>query len=339
MTPDHAGVVALTDHGGEATHGVQGAGPVEAGAAPSSDPVERPRVVTTTLPPLGYLPPASYEEVLLGTKSFAGFSAVSGWLNCPEAARLQSKGVREREKGEAYGPPKLAALTFGTVAHVMRAVRLIYGQEQMAGWFQNIVAPHIPEGDARKLDLMFRIYDSVYPWGRDPFELLGVEVLVVSDVAAPGEPPALRSVQYDSVIRLPDGTVLSWEAKTAARTSNMEQHNPQGMCQSALWNANPNLVAKYGQMRGTMFDEFVKTETPKVDRKEPRYYGRVQQSLALKYLRLPDVVKYPVGPDGRYPQMLHACWGKYSPCQYMTGCHEDAWNLYVYDDGEPYLGD
>lgn len=323
VTPDSLGAPALTDRGAETR---TPRGPLQA---------------TVSLPPVGYPLPRTYLEVLKSSGSAAGYSAVSAWLTCPEQARLRALGVRRRpdtldDKG------KLDALTFGTIAHAIRAVRLAYGHVAALAWFWAVVAPEIPRPDADKLDLMFRIYESIYPLAADPWRVLGIEVEVITDLDGVVGPrsghPVYRTVRYDTVIAHPDGGVYSFEAKTAARSSSMEQYNTQGMIQCALWNANGALTRQYGLMRGVLFDEFVKTETPKCERKDPKYYSKGQQAMALRYLLLADTVRYPVGPDGRYPQMLHACWGKYSPCLYISLCHDEAAGIYEYEDGSSFDG-
>lgn len=296
---------------------------------------------TIDLPPVGFKPPATLAEAVSGGGSAAGFSAVSSWLNCPEQARLRSLGV-SRRPDNAFDKGKLDALTMGTLAHAMRATRLAYGHLPMLYWFWHTIGLEIPKPDADKLDLIFRIYESVYPLNMDTWRILGIEVEVVTDIDGVVGPsigrPVYRTVRYDTVIAHPDGGVYSWEAKTAARKSNLEQHNPQCMVQTAVWNANASLVAKYGRMRGVLFDEYVKTETPSVERVGPRYFSVAQQRLALRYMMLPELMQFPVGWDGRYPQHLHACWGKYSPCAYIPLCHEDAQGEYVLEDGSDYVG-
>lgn len=295
--------------------------------------------VTITLPPVGYDFPPSLAAVLDSSGSAAGYSAVSSWLTCPEQARLRGLGLSKRP--DTYAKDKLDALTFGTIAHAMRAVRLAHGHLAMQQWFWAVIGPEIPRPDADKLDMMFRIYESVWPLSADAWQVLGIEVEVLTNIDGIVGPscgrPVVRTVRYDTVIKHPDGNVYSWEAKTAARSSNMEQHNPQAMVQCAIWNANAALVSQHGEMRGVLFDEYVKTETPRVDRIGPKYFSRAQQAMALRYLLLAESVKYPVDAvTGRYPQMLHACWGKYAPCQFLAGCHDDAWGEYIFPDGSSY---
>lgn len=322
VTPSAAGSRALTDARAETQ-------------SQTESQAQAPRVLaaTQTLPPVGFKVPNSYSEVVSGGGSAAGYSAVSGWLTCPEAVRLRGLGLRRRP--EAYAKEKLDALTFGTIAHCMRAIRLVYGHDYMLSWFWAVVAPAIPQPDATKLDMMFRIYNSIWPAGQDQFRILGVEVEVVTDVNGLCGPnlgrPVFRTVRYDTVILNADGGVYSFEAKTAARSSNMEHYNPQGMVQTAIWNVNRALVAQYGLMKGVLFDEYVKTETPKVDRIGPKYYSKAQQAMALRYLMYVEQIGFPVDEQGRYPQMLHACWGKFAPCQFIPLCHEDAIGMYETD--------
>jgi hypothetical protein len=337
VDPATVGNPALTDR-------VAGAGKESGqgglGGNGESGSLRRP---TTELPPLAYPIPNSLAEVFKGTASFAGYSAVSTYLECPEKSRLRWYGVRR--KPFENGKVGLSPMAMGTVVHCLRAVRIVHGV-QAQQLLLSVLARELLPDDVQKIDFMFRIYENLYPHGTDPWEVIGVETEVVTDIAIPGGAPVLRSVRYDTIVRAPDGALLSFEAKTAARggAGALDVHNAQCMSQCALWNGNAALVAKYGTMKGVLFDHLIKTDTPKVERVGPRYFSRTQQALALAYLRLPETTKYEPGPDGKYPRMLHACWGRYSPCDYVNLCHEEAWGDFeVIDratgDSRPYEGD
>lgn len=319
VDPARAGGVALTDRAAEATRGSR-------------------REVTTALPPLSYAIPTSLEEILQGTGSFAGYSAVSTFLECPERSRLKWRGVRK--KGRREPGMELSAMALGSVAHALRAVRIVHGPDTQR-LLLSAIAPDLHPDDVQQLDFMFRVYDQLYPWGSDPWTVIGVEVEVISDVRkADAREPVLRSVRYDTVVRYPDGDLYSFEAKTASRSGSgaLDVYNPQGMSQCALWNANEVLVRDYGEMKGVLFDHMIKTKTPSIERHGPRYFSRRQQQMALSYLRLPEHVVYPMLEDGKYPKMLHACWGRFSACEMLDLCHEDAWGDYAYVDGRAYDG-
>jgi hypothetical protein len=95
----------------------------------------------------------------------------------------------------------------------------------------------------------------------------------------------------------------------------------------ALWNSNAALVAKYGPMKGVLYDMMIKTKVPQADRHGPFYVSKLQQTRALEYLRLPDQLAFPVltsatGPS--YPRFLHSCWGRFKPCPYVNLCHDNS---------------
>lgn len=274
--------------------------------------------------------------------SAAGYHAVSTWLTCPEQSRLKSLGVRSTLKGSDLGGEQLSALDLGTLVHHLRAVRIIHGVDAMDAALRRW-SPTMHPDDVNLVSLLFAVYEMNYPLARDrqTFEVLGVEAEVVTNVAAsPHHTPIYRTVRYDTVIRDKSGAVFSFEAKTMSRSgqNSLNAYTTQAMVQQTLWNRNPALVAKYGKMRGVLFDCLVKTKAPNVDRVGPRHFGRVHEEMTLSYLRLPENggVKFEVQPDGTFPKMLHACYGRYSPCEYVNLCHEQSFGEYEFRDGRPY---
>ena len=295
---------------------------------------------TQVLPAFGFEWPKMGFDAYLQTQrgSFAGHSAISGWLSCPERARLRAAGIIRRMA--SYSQDELTAMAFGTLCHVLSAVRTAYG-EQAPYMLMDQWASSINEEQLMKAKLIFRTMDGNYPLALDPFDRLGVEVEVISDVQTRSGAVCLRSVRYDEVVRMKsDGAIFSLEKKTMSRSgqSGINPYLPQGMCQQALWNANEALVQRYGKMRGVIFECMIKTTTPNVDRVGPRYFSQWQQSLALEYLRLPEDggVQFSKNADGTYPRMLHACWGRYQPCEYINLCHENAHGDYEDAHGNTY---
>lgn len=298
---------------------------------PSSPPVSKlieSRIeLTTALPPIGYTPPATIEEIMSTGGSFAGLSAVSSFLSCPEASRLRAAGVRRRKRELDLDFVDLSEdpLGFGSLMHALRATRLMYGLQNTLGYLWTL---KIDEDSRLKANNIMRLYDQSYPLGSDPFEYLGIEVEVISDIRdASSTRSCIRSVRYDTVIRMKDdGAIFSFECKTAGRSgeNQLSQYWPQAMSHTTLWNSSPEIVAKYGPMRGTIYDLWIKTEVPKCERIGPRYVSKLHQKLATDYLRLPEAVHLPISPDGSYPRFLHNCWGKFRPCEYISLCHDDA---------------
>ena len=304
---------------------------LESSIAPIATPTPR-REVTRALPPFSYKIPNTISEIMdAAGGSFAGHSAVSLYLSCPERSRLRSMGVerrrREKPHDESGIPDELAddPLVWGTILHALRASRLVIGHEQV---MQLIARLDVCETDRIKLANMWLTYNANFPLEQEPFRYLGVEVEVISNVAPEGAKEALRSVRYDSVIVVPDTegrwAVFSLEAKSASRSGQFNEYMPQFMFQTMIWNANPHLVEQYGPMRGVVIDALIKTQVPKAERIGPKYIPKMMQQRALEYARLPEQIHYPLGPDGAFPRMLHACWGRYRPCEYIGLCHEDA---------------
>ena len=300
--------------------------------------VIKPLEVTKALPAFGYEIPKSIREIVSRGGSAAGYSAVSNYLGCPERSRLYSLGVRPKPKAKIVSPDDDIvddvedARVWGSIIHALRATRLAYGQDRT---LQLIEELDLSFEDKLKLQNIWLIYDSQFPLMEEPFKYLGVEVQVVTNIALPGAPECLRSVIYDSVIYVPDANgnnaLFSFECKTSARSgeNQFSQYMPQFMSQTAFWNANPYLVERYGPMRGVVIDAVIKTKVPKCERLGPKYVSTRMQQRALEYARLPESIVFPIGPDGAYPRMLHTCWGRYSPCEMIGLCHEDAHGDYV----------
>ena len=92
-----------------------------------------------------------------------------------------------------------------------------------------------------------------------------------------------------------------------------------------------------GMMHGVIFDAYIKTETPDVDRYGPEYFNDRQMVITREYLRLPeDGAIYKQNDDGSYPRMLHACWGRWRVCEYKNLCHDGTFGDYQFKDGTPY---
>lgn len=277
--------------------------------------------------------------------SAAGYHAVSEWMTCPERARLKALGVH-RIAGDFDGTIELNALDFGTLCHYIRALRVAYGHTAAMETLDTY-RREIGDQSYLKCAALFGQYEQTVPRDQDSLEYLAIEPEVRTNIARPGNAPIIRSVRYDTLVyaaAVVTGVkeLFSFEAKTMSRSGmgSIDPYNPQGMIQVALWNANPALVAKYGEMQGVIFDCLIKTKSPSTDR-VPRYYSKRQQVLALEYMRLPEPgapgsptgVQFSVLPDGRFPRMLHSCWGRWSPCDFIDACHEDSWGGYADREG------
>lgn len=307
-------------------------------------------IVTKSLPPLAYPCPMTLADIFLRAGgSAAGYHAVSSWLECPERSRLRMQGVSRKPYGNDYqGPRDMNELDYGTLCHALRAVRIAYGHETVLRLLELFNGrEELTMKDFTRAKLLFEVFEMNYPRVAEPYEWLGIECEVVSDVgAALGRPSALRTVIYDTVVRLHDlnggkPAVFSLECKTMARSGThvLDPYIPQFLVQTAVWNANPYLVETYGPMHGVIPECLVKTTTPSVNRRDPFYVTKSQQRLALKYMLQPETLRFPVDPEtGKYPQMLHACWGRWRPCDYVNLCHEDAWGDFQLKDGETYDG-
>jgi len=300
---------------------------------------------TTELPPISFNPPPTVEAILAGGASLAGMSAVTGFLTCPEASRLRSLGVKRKlyESDDGSGIHDLEEATdFGSVAHAVRATRICYGQDTALAYINHL---NLTEEAKTRLRTMFLVYDSIFPLADEPFRYIGVEVEVVTDVAAPGYKPILRTVRYDSLVYFAPGGhttqgaegIYSFECKTSSRSDQnaLAAYMPQRMSHVALWNSNPALVQKYGPMKGVLYDMMIKTKVPQADRHGPFYVSKLQQTRALEYLRLPEQIEFPVltsttGPA--YPRFLHSCWGRFKPCPYINLCHDNSVGEYEWPE-------
>ena len=298
-------------------------------------------VATISLPPpVVQFEPNLFAMLRSSSASRAGYHGVAGFLTCPEQSRLHALGVRRIPWTEASSEPvDLDPLDFGTACHHLRAVRFLHDREwerQLDAWKQQLTGD-----DHTKMKLMFRTYDAVYPRAADmeQYEFLGVEAAVETDIrSATGEHQLLRSVRYDTVIRDRSGEVWSFEAKFLSRGGQncVSPYMGQAYAQVALWNANAALTQTYGKMRGVLFDVGLKTLVPNVERYD-RVMGRVHHRLAIEYLRTPENMVFYKNADGSYPRMLHACWGRWRPCEYIQLCHEQAYGDYTIK-GEPLGG-
>jgi hypothetical protein len=298
--------------------------------------------ITTHLPPITYKEPESIKSMLAySAASAAGYSAVSNFLSCPEKARLQKMGVKSVDDvlmADKDYVDELNALEYGTLIHALRAIRFASSHDVMMGILERYKLELLPS-DYEAARMLMLVYESCWPRNLDPFEILGVEAEVISDIGH-GE---LRSVRYDTVIRYPlTKEIFSFEAKTAARggASGLSPYFPQGMSQTTIWNKNPHLVAQYGEMRGSFFEQFVKTNTPSVARLGPYYWTKRHQLLASNYLVAPGrTVVFYAEPEGNAPRQLHSCWGRFRACEYMPLCHEQEFGSYRFSDGRRYGGE
>lgn len=282
---------------------------------------------TRELEPINFTAPDTFAECLTGGASALGMSSTSAWLSCPQYSYLSSLGLRQKRSTEPsdYG---LNALAFGTLFHTLRAHRIVHGQEAAEAVLRRYREQReMGLEDEQKAMMLLRVYNQAYPIEAEPFEILGVECTVYTNIRDWWGRPLFRSVRYDTVVRMhADGAIFSLECKTAAKSGRaaLNPYMPQGMSHSALWNANPHLVAQYGEMQGTIWDHAIKTTNPKADRVGPEYFTKFQQQLALDYLRLPEAISMPKLPDGSYPKFLHTCWGRWSPCAFIDLCHNNA---------------
>lgn len=292
---------------------------------------------TTDLGAVSFTAPETFAECLQGGSSALGMSATTSWLSCPQYSYLSSKGVRQKPV-DGPASTKMSATSFGTLFHTIRAHRFVHGMSSTEDVLRKYwEGGEVSADDAQRALLLLRVYDQKFPLEAEVFDVLGVECTVYTNIRDWWGRPLYRSVRYDTVVKMKtDGAIFSLECKTGARSgqSALNPYIPQGMSHSALWNANPHLVAKYGEMQGTIWDHAVKTASPDCDRIGPRYFTKQQQADALDYLRLPEVIQMPTLPSGTYPKFFHTCWGRWSPCQFINGCHEGAWGDYEMVDRE-----
>lgn len=293
--------------------------------------------LTSVLPALD----KTFAEVLNeSSASAAGYHAVSAWLTCPEQSRLKSLGIQRKPDGWQESLPGISPLAFGTLIHHLLAVRVVHGHDAalqlLWRWQPELGAPYAAAV------LMMGTYEFTFAQATEPLQFLAVEAPVTTNIRmGDADPrPCLRTVRYDAVVRAPPDTsgVYALERKTMARSGagSIKPYYPQGMVQMALWNANVALVQQYGPMRGVIYESLVKTKAPSVDR-HPVYFSPRQQSMALRYMRSADngYVQFAKTADGQHPMMLHACWGRWRPCDYISLCHEEIVGDYQMKDGSP----
>lgn len=297
------------------------------------------------LPPFGFgvNNRRTLREVLESSaSSAAGLSATTSYIGCPRYSELRALGVRHRPtNAELEGPVELPAMYFGTMMHALRSERLLYGPQahyQLLEFWR----PELDLSDYLKALGIWQTYDAMFPWGRDPFEYLGVECEVRTPLKLWNGQWVIKTVRYDSVIRYPqDGSVFSFECKTSAKGGQgaLRPYLVQGMTHSGLWNANPWLVGKYGRMQGSLFDLLVKTKEPDADR-IPEYFSRHQQERALLFMVAPQqsvhFVRSPI--DGKLPELFGNCFGHWRPCDFVPLCHDQSYGAYQYKDGRDYDG-
>lgn len=293
---------------------------------------------TTSLPEqLTYNPPMSVEALLSGGPSLAGWSVTSGMMECPYRGQLLANNVRPRVDW-ALGD-ELNRLGYGSLIHALLAVRWCYGMDWVFNLLNSPGYADLHPADKLKAEVALKTYDYTWPRETEPFAVLGVECEVFTEIA----PGVISSVRYDAVIKpfktdpntgqyIPEleDHVLSLERKTTATggESTMTGYTGQFYTQVSNWNANAALVAKYGPMVGVWGDLITKHKVPRAERIGPRYISKFQQDFAQRYLAYKAQIRYPVDAQGRLPQMLNACIGRYGLCQYFSLCHDNSVNSY-----------
>lgn len=296
--------------------------PLQAARASANSTLQ---VTTTSLPPFLFNPPRSVADLKLGGPSEAGHSVVSTYLECPERARLQSlKLVPKVAEIDMIAP--LTPLLFGSLIHGLCAYRIVAGTQAALALLQTDFEDLHPD-DRNKAFAMISIYDQTFPLEDEPFEYLGVEVPVYTEIA----PGIVRTARYDGIVRHKlDGAIFSLEKKTASRggATAMTSYRSQMGTQQALWNANPALVEKYGPMRGVIGDLLVKTQVPQAERVGPFDFSPIAQKRLLQWMASPNYIRYPVDSEGAHHRGMSLCWGKWGPCPYIDGCWDDAWGNY-----------
>jgi hypothetical protein len=319
--------------------------PLLLGTAPAQrDPRE-----TTILPAISYPLPTSADDLFSRARgSAAGYHAVSSMLTCLRQHFLHARIQRKGTGGYNDDSGKMNKRSFGTLIHALLAVRIVYGQEAAeqllilsggagitSGGLPNFgpVGAGISLEDLQKALTIVKMYGAEYPFQIEPWTYLGVEAEVFTDIGDGHGGSCVRTAIYDAVVKRFDQPSVVWslEKKTASRsgTSVMDQYMPQFSTQCVVWNSNPSLVARYGPMAGVIPDVIVKTSVPKCERHLPRYISRFMQYLTTSWLRLPEEIRYPVFGDGQLPPaMLHACWGKYEPCEFVGLCWEGLFGEY-----------
>lgn len=307
-------------------------------------PVIRHPRETQILPAISYHLPESLDDLLAHAHgSAAGFHAVSSFLGCPTKSQLERQGVTKKGDDSLLDRTgKMEKRSFGTLIHALLAVRTVYGQSVAERLlirpngtptpdFGPVGAQLGIEDIGRSLTIV-KMYDLEFPMPMEPWTYLGIEVEVCTDIGDGLGGSCVRSAIYDGVVKRHDQPDVVWslEKKTSSRsgTGAMDVYTPQFATQCVVWNANPSLVQRYGPMAGVIPDVIVKSAVPKCERHLPRYISRFMQHLQVRYLRLPDQIRYPVDDSGEWPKMLHHCWGKFDPCQFVDLCWEGAHGSY-----------
>ena len=288
-------------------------------------------VETTKLNPVALPIRTTFAEVLASSSgSVAGFHANSEWLTCPERSRLKALGLKRKPPLDFEKDKELNALDYGILLHELLALRVCYGHDVALNTL-NVWSPELG-ASWQKATAMLSVYEETFPYAADPLQFLGVEVPVITNIRATETSPlpCLRSVRYDGLVYAVSagGTkqLYSLERKSMSRSGPgaLSAYKAQAMIQVALWNANKALVEQYGKMHGVIFETLVKTKIPSVDR-IPEYVSPKQEQLARDYMRYSTngIVQFSQLPDGTYPKFLHACWGRWAPCDFISLCHDE----------------
>lgn len=281
---------------------------------------------TTELPPIEFDVPDTFEALFEGGPSVAGWSSISAYLTCPEQVRLRSLGIKRigRPRQDDF-PDELTAAQFGSLIHAVLAIRVVYGSEVASQWLaESEIAKSLHPADQEYAQKMLRVYETDYPLESEPWEYVGVETTVVTDLGK----GVLRSARYDKLVRMKrDHALFSLEHKTTSRqgSGSTSYYTAQMVVQQAIWNKNEALVAKYGRMQGVWIDQLVKTQMPKCERLGPHMASRIQQDRMVETLALVDRM-YEVLPEmsgGAWPRFFNNCWGKFGPCEYIGLCHDN----------------
>jgi hypothetical protein len=283
---------------------------------------------TTELPPISFQIPSTFDELFNGGSSPAGWSAISRYLSCPESTRLSNLRVHRIPRAPSPDaiPDELSATQFGSLMHALLAIRVAHSPEVAAQWLaESDLARSFHPMSQEKAQTMLRVYEADYPLESEPWEYVGVETTVVTDLGF----GALRSARYDKLVRMKrDHALFSLEHKTASRqgSGSATSYTPQMLTQQTIWNKNEALVDKYGRMQGVWIDQLVKTQVPKCERLGPFMFQRVQEDRMVETLRIADKMyeALPVAADGSWPRFFQSCWGRFGPCEYIGLCHDNA---------------
>lgn len=282
---------------------------------------------TIELPPISFPIPETHAELFEGGSSPAGWSSISGFLTCPESSRLRMLGIKRIWRKHDDGlPDELTAAMFGSLMHAVLAIRIAHGSEIVASWLSDSpLAKSLHPMDQEKAQRMLRVYEENYPLESEPWEYVGVETTVVTDIGG----GALRSARYDKLVRMKrDHALFSLEHKTASKqgSASVSSYTPQMLVQQTIWNKNEALVEKYGRMQGVWIDQLVKTQIPKCERFGPHMFTRLQEDRMVNTLKLAELNYHsmPIAADGSWPRHFQSCWGRFGPCEYIGLCHDNA---------------